>query len=268
MRAAANQVEIFSTSPWHKVMARPLFALVLIEGSESMSVLEEVYENLPADPEEAFLVLEAKFRTECESQMEDREQHQQYVYVEYIAQVIGAINALGLEGEFRREIPSIEDVDYSTFLNFSKDVKHYRTMLQIRNGRRAQGFSVRFDAASQLKLKHHLDQFRSLVKKLEVEENKRTAILDRVTALERELDHSKTRYDEFGALVIETAGVLGEAAEQLDPLRKILDSIAGVIWGKKQEEQKSLPAPKEPKRLEPPKAPQPRPTADDSDIPF
>jgi hypothetical protein len=53
-----------------------------------------------------------------------------------MARVLGAINTLGLEGSFKSEVPSIEDVDFNTYLNFNKDVTHYTTMLRVRRSQR------------------------------------------------------------------------------------------------------------------------------------
>src|SRR4051794_17621012 len=105
------------------------------------------YADLPEDPEAAFLRLEAHFKLECERELEALNQNERadVVYVNYMDQVLGAINALGLEGNFKSEVPSIDDVNFSTYLNFNKDVMHYRTILKIRRSLRDQGFSVQFD---------------------------------------------------------------------------------------------------------------------------
>ena len=85
-------------------------------------------------------------------------------------------NGLGLEGQFKTEVPSIQDVEYNTYLNFNKDVMHYRTMLLIRRSQRQQGYSVRFDETAKRKIHHHLDQVLEIFNKLEIEDNKRGEI--------------------------------------------------------------------------------------------
>jgi hypothetical protein len=173
--------------------------------------------------------------------------------VSYIAQVIAAINELGLRAKFAADLPVIEDVDYNTYLNFSKDVKHYRTTLLIRQGRRIQGYSVSFDPATKAKVHHHIEQLRGIFEKLEVEQDKREALFLKLNDLQRELDRERTRFDTFAALAIETAGVVGEVVEKAQVL-KILDGIAKVLWGlKTEEETRRLPAPTTPKRIEAPK---------------
>lgn len=115
---------------------------------------DEVYASIPADPELAFLHLEKHFREVLDAQI-DRAGHDgpsNVVFVEYIGKVLAAINELGLQtAVINQQIPSIEDVTYQTYQNFSKDVEHYKTALKIRNARRVQGYSVQLNLATRQK---------------------------------------------------------------------------------------------------------------------
>src|SRR5256885_2307510 len=95
----------------------------------------DLFENLPQDPERAFLLLEREFRRECQERIQQahHDESTNVFYVDYIAQVLAAITELRLQAEFDNRVPKIEDVDYQTYLNFSKDVKYFRTMLEIRH---------------------------------------------------------------------------------------------------------------------------------------
>ncbi|MGE3868430.1 MAG: hypothetical protein AB7F51_02825 [Pseudorhodoplanes sp.] len=232
---------------------------------------DSLYNNLPEDPEEAFLVLEEHFRIKCDRRISNAGEQTRHdvIYVDYIAEVLGAITALGLETEFKSRVPPIEEVDYNTYLNFNKDVKNYCTILKIKNARRTQGFSVQFDEAARLKIHHHIAQLREFFGKLELKENKRDALLIRLDELANEVNLSRTRFDRFAALGIEAAGVAGEIVEKSKML-EILDAIGRVFWGAQKDKPKQLPAPTEPKKIEPPK-PKPRPKQSrdmDDEIPF
>ena len=164
--------------------------------------MSELYSTLPRDPEQAFLLLERHFREECEQRIAQmsNDDNIRVFYVDYIAQVLAAISELGLTNEFNDRVPAIEDVDYNTYLNFSKDVKHYRTSLEIRHGRRLQGHSVAFDLATKEHVKHHIGQLRSIFEKLELEDKKRDALFARLNDLQIEVDRSRTRFDAYAAL--------------------------------------------------------------------
>ncbi len=233
---------------------------------------DNLYDNLPADPELAFLVLERGFREECELSI--RHAHQDdnasIYHVGYIAQVIGAITELGLEANFSTDVPLIEEVSYNTYLNFSKDVKNYCTRLEIRYGRRVQGFSVRFDAAAKTTIHNYITKIREVVQKLEVETPKKEALLKRLTALSEEVDRDRTRLEAFGELVLSVSSIAGEAAEKLEPIRRFIDSIGKVINGARESEpeRKQLPPVRMPKRIEVQKPSTQSPRELDDEVPF
>jgi hypothetical protein len=233
-----------------------------------------IYTDLPDDPEQAFIILESHFRDLCDEKLRNMHQddNPSIFYVEYIGRVLAAIEELGLSTVFNDRVPKIGDVNYATYLDFNKDVEHYKTMLQIRHSRRAKGYSVRFDEVTRQKIKHHLQQIREIVVKMEIDEQKRDALLVKINTLDFEVDRERTGLDVFGDFVVGTAGILGEAAEKAEPIRKWIDSIAGLIWGaRKEDESKKLPAPPERKQIEPPRSPQPKPGSSsemDDDIPF
>lgn len=234
---------------------------------------ENLYAELPADPELAFLILEQRYRDECNRQVDSvsEDERTNVFYVDYIAQVLAIIKALGLEAEFDTEVPKIEEVSYHTYINFSKDVKYYRTILEIKHGRRVQKFSVRFDGATKQKIRHHLTKVREIVENMEVSQDKKEALFLKIGALEQEVERDRTRFEAYAALVIESAGILGDAADKLEPVRKWLDTIGRVIWGaKKEEDAKQLPPPPELKRIQPPQTAEQLPENGnlDDDIPF
>jgi len=212
--------------------------------------------------------LESRFREECEiavARSGDNE-NQSIYYVDYIAQILGAISALGLESAFMSDVPRIENVEYNTYLNFSKDVKHYTTQLRIRHARRAQGFSARFDGTARTKIHHFIAQIREFLQRLELDVDRKESLLDKLNIFSKEVDRDRTRLEAWGNLTIAIAGVVGEATEKLLPLRNLIDSIARVIWGTQSDSKPMLPAPSAQKRIEPPNVISPK-DADD-EIPF
>ncbi len=219
-----------------------------------MAIPEDLYDSLPTDPEQAFLILEQVFREECENNIRRLrdDENPSIHHVDYIAQVIGAIAELGLEANFSTDVPLIEDVSPNTYLNFSKDVKNYCTRLQIRYGRRVQGFSVRFDTAAKATIHNYITKIREVVQKLEVDVPKKEALLKRLTRFAEEVDSDRTRLEAFGEVVLSVSSIAGQAAEKLEPIRRWVDSIGNLINGAREVEQatKQLPPVKLPKRIE------------------
>jgi hypothetical protein len=227
------------------------------------------YDDLPEDPEAAFLKLEAHFKDECEHDLRalDQNERTDIVYIHYMAQVLGAINALGLEGNFKSEVPSIEEVNYLTYLNFNKDVMHYRTILKVRRSLRTQGYSVQFDETAKRKIHHHLDQVLDIFSALEIEDTKREKLISRLNDLQGEVNLQRTRFDRLAALSIEVSSVVGTVVEK-SKILEILDAVQRVFWGAQTEKQRQLPPPEQTKSIEPPRPVLVRKSQPNDDIPF
>jgi hypothetical protein len=192
--------------------------------------------------------------------------------------VLASVEALGIEAPFDRAPPSINEGDWETYQKFSHDVEHYKTILRIQRARRLQGYSVRLDAAAKEKLRHYLQQIRSTVDTLDVDERKKEALYGRINDLQREIDRDRTRFDAVASLSIAAAGLLGDAIEK-SQVRGLLNSLERVFWGAQTEaQQRQLPPPSKPRQIEGPKgertaAPTQREinargTGDDDEIPF
>lgn len=217
-----------------------------------------LYDDLPEDPELAFLSLEAHFKRECDEQIAraHQEERTDVYFIQYISRVLAA-NELRLELQFaENSVPSIDDVNYTTYLNFSKDVEHYRTKLQIRHSRRRKEYSVALDMPTKMKLRHLLSQIKETVDKLEVPQSKKEALFAKIAALENEINRERTRFDALAALWVEVCEKIGDGVEKLEPLRKLIDSVGNLMGAAKKEEETQahrLPAPKTPKQIAPPK---------------
>jgi hypothetical protein len=123
-------------------------------------------------------------------------------------------------------------------------------MLSIRRGRRIQGHSVKFDTVAKQKLRHHLEQMRALVDKLDMEHDKREALFSKIDALQLEVDRDRTRFEAFAELTIAASGLLDTA---LEPINRLINNIGRVFFDAKEEESKKLPPPAPTKRIEGPK---------------
>jgi hypothetical protein len=217
---------------------------------------QELYANLPRDPEKAFLHLERYYRERCEEQVKKAHQDEDvgHFWAEYIGRVLAAIRELGLTPQFDNErMPKVEEIGYNTYINFGKEVEYYRTQLLIRHGLRVQGYSLALDSATKQKISHHLTKIREIVHKLEVTDEKKESLYSKIEALQLEVDRDRTRLDAYADLVIGATGAVGEAVEKLEPLRKWLDSIARLLWISQTEETRKLPAPEKRKQIEPPR---------------
>ena len=115
--------------------------------------------------------------------------------------------------------------------------------IQIAHGRRVRGYSVRLDPSTKSKIRHYLEKIREIVDRLEVPLPKKEALSARITALSDEVDRDRTRFDAYAGLALEMAATGGEVAQRLNPVRRFLDSIAGLLGYAKQAETRGLACP-------------------------
>lgn len=234
---------------------------------------DTIYDDLPDNDELAFLKLESAFREQCDNNAFQIEQNEERgyvaadVYIRYMRQTSAAAAELGLGIANELFVPSATGFAIGDYRDFVGKIDHYRTALQIRHARRSKGYSVKFDAKTKLVIAHHLAQIREIIIVLEVDDWKKESLLNCLNNLQIEVDKDRSGYEVLGAFVIESAGILGEAAEKLEPIRKIIDSVAGLVWGTKHAEQTPrLSAPSTPKQIPAPKT---KPLKDfDDEIPF
>jgi hypothetical protein len=242
---------------------------------------DEEYIDLPEDPELAFIELEKKFNEDLDGHIEkayNNDVSSTYL-LSYINRTVAAAKTLGVESLQDWEVPSprIENI-WEEYHEFRSAVEHYLVQIKIAHGRRIRGYSVKLDAATRSKIRHYIDKIRDIVARLEeVPLPKKEALTARITALADEVERDRTRLDAYAGLALEMATTGGQVAEKLNPARKFLDAIAGLLGYAKQAEdaRPSLPAPHERKRLTPPRKerlpplPESRqPDLLDDDIPF
>jgi hypothetical protein len=226
-------------------------------------MLDPLYNDLPDDEGLIFLKLESAYREACERNTFEarRNEPNGYFpadeYLQYMRQTAAAAAELQLGILENFHIPSAEVLSISDYQEFRGQVDGYRTKIQIRHARRVKGYSVRFDTSKRI-VSHHLAQVREIIIKLEVDDWKKESLLTCLNNLQTEVDKDRSGYEVLGAFIVESAGVLGAAAEKLEPIRKLIDSVAGLMWGTKHAEQtQRLPPPAERRQIPPPKT-QPR----------
>lgn len=216
--------------------------------------------KLPDDPWEAFVALERLARERLDELLADQpvNGNGNWDYeLEYMGSVLGAAQVYGIDELSSVELPHVEDNHAGVaYRQFRVRISQVCTLLRLRTAQRLKKTAVAFDPATKAKLRHLLDQMRDAVdKEIRLTQRKRDALFSKIADLSREVDSNWSRVESYGALVIEVADAFGEAVDRLEPLRKWIDSI-GAAFGKArrdQDDQARLPAPREPKRIEPPK---------------
>jgi hypothetical protein len=223
----------------------------------SSSFTEEQLFNLPEDLDLAFVRLEELARQELEQTWAEEERTGNPAGTacefDYMSHVLAAAEECGVEELMKWETPSVGDEDARVVCrNFRQDAKRVALKLNIRALRRAKGYTVAFDAATKAKLRHHLEQIRQTVDKLELSDAKKSRLHNCIDDLNREIGNDRTRTETYGALVMEVATIIDNASRPLSDAIWRLGTALGLAKASAREQQR-LPAPKKPKQIEAPK---------------
>ena len=221
--------------------------------------------SLPEDPELAFVMLVDRLDHWLEEQ--GAPQRGDFFYeLQYADAVRAFADECNLEAPFRAYVRSSFASDKDYWERFSQDVRYCKNRLQFRHklgSRMLANSSISINNERRAEIHALLDKIRKVVAVLDVPERKRDALYARVSALAREVDTSQTRFTTVMALILEASETGGKAAENLDPLTKLVQRVTSIFADQRAEaKQKQLPAPPEQKRIAPPR--------DDTDeeIPF
>jgi hypothetical protein len=215
--------------------------------------------DLPDDPELAFVQCERRLRDRLFDNLKDSEGYDIASYkLQYINHVVAIARGLNLPLFDNYDVPTVEANIESFYTQFLQDVDHFTVQIRMRRARRLKLYSVALDGATKEKVRHYLGQIKIIVDDSKLSQRKKEALYTKINALADEVDRDRTRFDAAMALVLEVSTTGGEAVEKLEPARKWLDSIARVLGRAKEAENTAtsrLPAPKERKRIEPPRRP-------------
>lgn len=157
------------------------------------------------------------------------------------------------------QVPDLGDNDIgSTYQQFRLKISGLCMELSLRRAQRIKQSVVSFDPATKAKLRSLLDQMRQEVdNEARLSPRKRDALVSKIAALSKEIDSDWARSESVGSLMIELAEDTDEAVGKLENVRRWFGEIAALLGRSRRErgDGAQLPPPREPKRIEPPKAP-------------
>jgi hypothetical protein len=221
----------------------------------AMKNIEEKLYELPEDPDLAFVRLEDMARQELEDRWEQgnsvsTSEASQWA-LDYMSDVLAAAEAYGVEALLKWKLPGGHDDDeeYKYCHGFRQEARRVARQLHIRAIRRERGHLVAFDAATKVRLRHHLEQIHQIVDKLEISRAKKDRLHDCIEDLELEIGKDRTKVETYGALAIEAASYSNETSNLLSEAVRKFGAALGLAQASASE-QRYLPAPRKPKQIE------------------
>jgi hypothetical protein len=239
--------------PRHHTLGDPDVAL------RAPMISDDEIDALSDDPETAFVQYEAIIRAAVRSANSQPGYQGFDVERDYVAHVLAFVDTRDLPLELPRNPPTDDQHFWDWYQNFLRAVDYFKVSARLRIAeRKKEHVSVlRLSVDFKTQIGGHLTAIRKIVMEANISENKRDAILKRVSKLQWEVDRDRTRTDAAMALWMDLTNAISKGAENLDPAIDRLERIFKVFANAKDEnEQQALMAPREMKRIGAPTGPQ------------
>jgi hypothetical protein len=237
------------------------------------------YDDLPDDPELAFVYLVKRYTSELEDFMDGNRYSDRYEYcMKYLVKVTSAAKAFELDilTEWRIfDIDNTLEFNYR-FLEFRSDVDHYVNYIDVKNARKNNANSVRLNQQEKETLLGYVEKIRQIIASSGLPDERKEKLYRVLSELALEINRDRTRFQRISELVMNYSGVSKYAADEaampwVNAAAKLILSLYGKIYDAKQDELQRLPQPEARKKLPPPNKPtQPESSggALDDEIPF
>jgi|SRR5262249_42626174 len=214
--------------------------------------LRAVYGNTP---EMAFVLLESKYREKLQANLEGCDGSGAFDthVTEYMQHAQAAADALGLDlFDFGRAPSYREGNVYKTYKDFISTVDQFKVQVQIKNARNILRYSVGLDVDQKNKLRNYVDQIKKVIDAAtSLPTKKKERLFDLINTFLEEVDRDRAPWDRFADVFIGIAHLGGEAARELEPARKLIDSIARLLGRAKEFEHDApqLPPGQQPRQI-------------------
>jgi hypothetical protein len=205
-------------------------------------------------PEMAFVLLEAKYRERLNDNLSGSDSSASFdaYVIEYMHHTQAAARALGLDILDAWTVPSHNSHSlYNFYRDFTAAVDQFKVHVQIDYARCFLRYSVSLDIDEKDKLRNYVAEIKKVIDASSLSTKKRERLYDLINAFLTEVDRDRAPWDRFADMVIGIAHLGGEAAQELEPVRKLINSIARLLGRAKEFEDSTprLPTPQKPRRI-------------------
>lgn len=156
-----------------------------------------------------------------------------------------------------------------TCRNFQSEVDNFTMQVRLRHGPRVRENSVSLNRDTKSTIHDYITKIRQVIGNADLPIEKRDNLYKRLNSFALAVDKSRTDFQAGMAVYIGVCSGIGDGFKKLEPARRWIDSIAGLLGKAKEAENSLRPAlPKYEgrKRIEAPKNELPAPASSDSDL--
>ena len=188
---------------------------------------EEVYENLPEEAADKFVILVRTAQANLQRMLDDSNSNDfaGELRSQFMAIIQGTADALGIEG-LSAETPSM---DYSDYNRFQIIVTGIVAKVRLLRSSLSMPDSVELGRVTKAKIQLEVDQLRTYIAALDVTDAKKQAMNDKLDDLLHELSKQRLSFARVMAVAASIMGVVGGSAGAIAAAPKIPTGISFII---------------------------------------
>ena len=175
-----------------------------------MDITDDELEDLPDDPELAFVEFERKLSAIANLNQGSRDWGAER---KYAIGIIAFVHEMEIDIAVPDKLPPADDDFYLWFDSFKQKIDYYLNRMRIRRRKSlTDQYIPILELTSDFRAEIHtrLDQIRRIVRAGDWDEDKRDAIFDKISAVAKEVDKSKTRLGAFLSLYLDVTDAIGK----------------------------------------------------------
>ncbi|RDI62008.1 hypothetical protein [Microvirga subterranea] len=228
---------------------------------------DEELHNLPSDPVEAFIQYERLLwkYTQLEIEQSPNGWYWERRYVQSLI-IFEQTHELRLLFRFY-DMPRDDSAFKIYFHDFRDYIQNETLRLRLEKAKAAKSGIVTvlsLNPSHKEKVRFHIEKIRSLLESVDIPERKRESLFKKLNAFAADVDQNLTKLDALMSLMLEVSSTAGKVADNLKPVRDLLDPLFNWL-GKAKEENEALPSPERKPQIEGPRKQLPAPEQDGSD---
>ncbi len=188
---------------------------------------EEVYENLPEEAADKFVVLVRTAQANLQRMMDDSNSNDfaGELRSQFMAIIQGTADALGIEG-LEKETPSM---DYGDYNRFQIIVTGIVAKVRLLGNSLSMPDSVELGRVTKAKIHQEVDQLRLYIAALDVTDAKKEAMNDKLDDFLHELSKRRLSFARTMAVAASIMGIVGGSAGAIAAAPKIPSGISFII---------------------------------------
>lgn len=196
--------------------------------SEYDLIPETIYENLPQDDHEKFVILVREAQANLARLLDDRSSNEfaDEIRSQFVSTISGVAEALGVLG-----LPDISDdiTNYKKYQTFQVYLASIVAKVRLQSQLVSRPYSVALGRITRAKIQQEIDQLRHSIGDSVLPETKQKALLDKLAELEIELSQQRLSFARTMAIAASIMTIVGGGTAALANFPKAAETVAGII---------------------------------------